>query len=129
MKEQKNLWNIAEIETELATKKREFLEAQGKEPIYEFKQGETKVTFDTSRPKPRIEISKFRKENTGKEEESLRVFVPIIVKNEKFDWSTSASFYHKQIVKAIKKGLVTITVIRAGEGKQTRYAIKELSEE
>jgi hypothetical protein len=100
--------------TNIATAQRASLEAKGYKELYNIQEGETTITVNTSQP-PRVAQTRFG------ERKILRINVEN--QGERDLMLSSNSPLWKGIITKLNDGIITMKVVRAGTGKQTRYSV------
>ena len=109
-----NKW-LAEKEKTNTKRMEEKLADQGRSPYLRLEQGEN--TFKLLPIAPQPQTSKW-----GKEQEVFRV----LKKDTEYDWPiTLTSPMYIQIARRMPKAPVDVTVVRMGEGQQTRLSLLE----
>lgn len=83
---------------------------------YQFPQGETKILINTDTP-PLEQVNKFGKKQFVYE---------VLVNGEKKKVSINIVL-DRAVIQCLSEEINPMTIIRVGEGTQTRYSIKELS--
>lgn len=102
---------LEELRAKFDKQKEEAMAEKGYKPFYKMVKGENKITFDD--PEPEIRTIK------GKE---------AIVWNVNGDKDLAINMSNpiaSQITDALLKGAKELTIIRTGEGEDTRYELKE----
>ncbi len=104
-----NTWIDTEIK-QMQNKLRE----KGKSPYLKLPEGESVITFSLEKPEKRVN-------NFGNEVADFKV----VYNGESYILSvnTNSTLYRK-ILSQLAQGHTTLTIIRAGTGKETRYSIK-----
>ena len=95
-------------------RRQKVMKEKGMADFITLEEGETKLTFDTTK-EPREQDGDF----------GLRTIFRVLKDGKEYDLSASDALARK-ILNAMAAGINPMTIIRVGEGKQTRFSIKEL---
>jgi hypothetical protein len=106
-----NQWIESEIKRVDALKMKQ-LQDRGYTPFYQFPEGETRITLVKKLPEPH-------------ERYEGRMNFHITVNKESYLWSvTKIGPIYRQLLDAMRRGQTAITVIRVGQGRNTRWSLK-----
>ena len=110
-KKEKAAW-LEQETAKVKERRNKALEERGYAEFYKFPQGETEVTVDVG-VQPREKTGDF----------GLQTILRVTIDGKPYDIAVKDMLYYK-ILKKLEQGQTTMTIVRAGEGKQTRYSLK-----